>query len=211
MEKSKKEIIGVSGLARSGKNLFADVATDILKQNGKTTKCWALAYYLKQDCEEFIKKNLDLSVWSEKNEEKNVFRDLLVWYGDAKRKMSEGRFWIDQIQKDLNESTADVNIVTDIRYTTYPKDECYWIQKEMGGKLIHLAKYTFDKSGNKVFDLPPNKHEEHNDPILQKCSDFNIEWLSVRLKYNGSYIAMLADPYVREIVTNTLVGCGLIK
>ena len=52
------KILGISGVARSGKNLFADIAGNVLKEKyNKTCKSFALAYYLKKDCEEFIKEN----------------------------------------------------------------------------------------------------------------------------------------------------------
>lgn len=204
-----KIIIGISGLARAGKNLFADVAIDILKKKNITAKTFALAYYLKEDCADFIKTYLDLSVYSEKNEEKEIFRPLLVWYGDVKRKQTKGRYWIESLQKDLEASKASVNIITDIRYTTYERDECYWLQKELGGKLVHIAKYNIDSGGNKIFDLPPNEHEELNDPILQKASDIKIEWEAIGYKCNNSYICMLNDSTIKAAVNDSLLKCGI--
>ena len=44
-----KKIIGISGVARSGKNLFADIASQILLDKYKlTSKSFALAYYIKK-------------------------------------------------------------------------------------------------------------------------------------------------------------------
>ena len=92
MDKNKI-YIGIAGVARSGKNLFADVACDVLKRKyNKTCKLYSLAHQLKVDCELFIKDKLGLNVWSDISEEKEMFRPLLVWYGDIKRKQSEGRY-----------------------------------------------------------------------------------------------------------------------
>jgi hypothetical protein len=204
-----KTYIGIAGLARAGKNLFADIAIDILKEKNVTTKTFALAYYLKEDCADFIKTYLDLSVYSEKNEEKEIFRPLLVWYGDVKRKQTKGRYWIESLQKDLEASKASVNIITDIRYTVYDRDECYWLQKELGGKLVHIAKYNIDSGANKIFDLPPNDHEAYNDPILQKAADIKIEWEAIGNKWNNSYICMLKDPLLRKVVNESLLLCNI--
>ena len=85
-----KKYIGVSGVARSGKNLFCDIAIKQLSQKGVKAKQYALAYYLKKDCEEFIKTKLGLDVFTEKTDDKTIFREMLVWYGGVKRKQTEG-------------------------------------------------------------------------------------------------------------------------
>ena len=52
-----KLYIGVSGFARSGKNLFCDIAQKVLKEKyNLTSKTYALAYFLKKDCEPFIQE-----------------------------------------------------------------------------------------------------------------------------------------------------------
>ena len=85
-----KIYIGVSGFARSGKNLFCDIAQKVLKEKyNLTSKTYALAYFLKKDCEPFIQEKLGLSAFSEKTEDKNAFREMLVWYGGVKRKQTE--------------------------------------------------------------------------------------------------------------------------
>ena len=76
-----KLYVGVSGFARSGKNLFCDIAQKVLKEKyNLTSKTYALAYFLKKDCEPFIQEKLGLSAFSEKTEDKNAFRDMWVDY-----------------------------------------------------------------------------------------------------------------------------------
>ena len=49
-------IIGISGLARSGKDLFTSVAIDILKtEHNITAERHALAYELKNDLHDLVK------------------------------------------------------------------------------------------------------------------------------------------------------------
>ncbi len=74
-----KKYIGVSGVARSGKNLFCDIAVKQLSLSGIKAKQYALAFYLKKDCEEFIQTKLGLNVFTEKTEDKAIFREMLVW------------------------------------------------------------------------------------------------------------------------------------
>lgn len=192
--------IGISGVARSGKNLFADIMIDLYREQGISAKAFALAYYLKQDCECFVKEKLDLSVWSEKTEEKSIFRPLLIWYGDIKRKQTEGQYWTSLLKKDLDKSEFQVNIITDIRYSIYPHDEVDWIKHTMNGKLIHVAKYDL-KGTTKVFTEPNNDHETFNDPIVKRNADVVIEWESYK---GGSYMMMLKDEKLRGIVKGAM-------
>jgi len=195
-----KKYIGISGVARSGKNSFADIMCDIYKERGISTKTFALAYQLKKDCEEFVQKNLGLSIWTEKTEEKNIFREFLVWYGDVKRKQSEGKYWTSKLKEDLDKSDANVNIITDIRYSIYPEDEVDWIKHVVNGKLIHIAKYVL-KGNTKIFTEPANEHEIFNDPIVKRNADVSVEWES----YSGSsYMAMLKDEKLRGIVKTVM-------
>ena len=196
--------IGISGVARAGKNAFADILVDLYKEQGISAKAFSLAYYLKDDCEKFIQEKLGLSVWSEKTEEKNVFRPLLVWYGDVMRKRTEGKYWTNKLKADMDGSTADVNIVTDIRYSVYPEDEVYWIKNTMNGKLIHVAKYDL-KGTTKIFTEPANEHELYNDPIVKKNADVSVEWESYNNNNgNFSYMAMLKNKKLRSIVKGAM-------
>ena len=48
-------VVGVSGVARSGKNLFCDMLVDELSRQGYAGKQFALADALKRDCSNFLK------------------------------------------------------------------------------------------------------------------------------------------------------------
>lgn len=209
-----KKIIGIGGVARVGKNLFADIANNIFKEKyNKTCKSFALAYYLKKDCEGFIKEKLNMDVWSEVTEEKNIFRPLLVWYGGVKRKQTQGRYWVEMLQKDLEKSDADVNIITDIRYSVYDKDEVYWLKNELKGKLIHLSKYSFvgmktnrfqQSQQKKVYVEPANDQEMINDPIVKRDSDIRIEWEDSSARTHDMYSLALKDERLVKTVDNSL-------
>ena len=47
-------VVGVSGVARSGKNLFCDLIIEELAKQGYSAKQFALANALKRDCSNFL-------------------------------------------------------------------------------------------------------------------------------------------------------------
>jgi len=197
----KTKYIGISGYARVGKNLFCDISSDILKEEyGLSTQTFALATYLKRDCEDFLKTKLGMNVWSEVTEDKSIFRPFLIWYGGVKRKWSKGRCWIDMLDPEIRSSSADVCFVSDVRFAKYANDEAYWIQTELSGKLVHLSKYESSDSG-KIYTEPASADEAENDPMLKKISDFKVEWENTR---TGSYESARNDLRLRKIVADVL-------
>ncbi len=52
-------------------------------------------------------------------EDKNAFREMLVWYGGVKRKQTEGKYWTGLLHEELKKDTNDVNFISDIRYVEY--------------------------------------------------------------------------------------------
>jgi hypothetical protein len=158
-----KRYIGISGVARSGKNLFCDISKKILTEEyGYKCSSYALAFNLKDDCQKFIKDKLGLDV-------------------------------------------------TDIRYNFYPKDEVYWIQKELNGLLIHVSKYTYgfppherrvrsehDKNV-KVYTEPANDHERWNDPKVKVAADYCLEWKHVSTE-GKTYEEILNEEYLNDAV-----------
>ena len=82
-----KNVIGLGGVARAGKDTFAAILEMKLQQAGKTVKKIALAAPLKQHCDKFLKDNLGISAFTQVSDEKIIIRPFLVWYGDAQRKI----------------------------------------------------------------------------------------------------------------------------
>lgn len=205
-----KIYIGVSGFARSGKNLFCDIAEKVLKEKfNLSSKTYALAYLLKKDCEPFIQEKLGLSAFSEKTEDKNLFREMLVWYGGVKRKQTEGRYWTGLLHEELKKDSNDVNFISDIRYVEYSGDEIFWLKKELGGKLVHISKYTYgfptdgrhyrvNDLSKKIYTEAPNQHEAINDPKIRFLADYKVEWEQVTTNGNKQDL-------VNNIVLNTIV------
>jgi hypothetical protein len=174
---NRNKYIGVSGVARVGKNLFCDIASDILREEyNLTSETFALATYLKRDGEIFLREKLGLNVWSEVTEEKSIFRPFLIWYGGVKRNRSKGRCWINMLDPEIRASKADVCFVSDVRFATYADDEAHWIQTELSGKLIHLSRYKFNSDGQFEVTPPASDDEERNDPMLNRISDASLQW-----------------------------------
>lgn len=199
-----KKYIGVSGVARSGKNLFCDIAIKQLSQKGVKAKQYTLAYYLKKDCEEFIKTKLGLDVFTEKTEDKTIFREMLVWYGGVKRKQTEGAYWTSMLQKDMDADDNEVIFVSDIRYDQYPKDEVYWIKEVLGGYLVHVSKYTYNDWDERVFTEPPNEHEKLNDPLVKLKSDYLLQWKQSDIKdgliIDNSYLNLCVNDVLKSLL-----------
>ena len=80
-----------------------------------------------------------------------------------------------RLNKDLD--PQKINIITDIRFNEYEKDEVFWLRKEINGVLIHLARYEEQGSG-KTYVLPANEEESRNEPLLKRDADFLFEWKS---------------------------------
>lgn len=171
-----KKVIGLGGVARSGKDTFAGILAYKLQQAGKSVRRIALAEPLKVHADEFLVKYLNITAMSPVSEEKQLIRPMLVWYGDVQRKRTNGRYWIDIAKKAIEESKYDYYIITDIRYDAYEKDELYFLKQEMDGVLCHISKYVVDQNGEKKFVQPANDHEATNDPKIKSAADHIVKW-----------------------------------
>lgn len=214
-------IIGISGLARSGKDLFTSVAIDILKtdHNIKSEK-FALAYELKLDLYPLVITKMGIDTFTEDTKSKTVIRPLLVAYGDVMRNTSSGKYWTQKMEQRIAKSKADVFFVTDIRYDLYPEDECNWIQRKMAGKIIHITRYQVtapppgrrisSKKPTKIYEIAPNEHELFNNPKVKKRADYAFEWEDVSNRCAASE-ELIQNKYIRDMVRTALASIGQIS
>ena len=72
------KVIGISGLARSGKDTLFQFLSGKLKEDNISSKRLAFADELKEECDDFLKKNIGISAFTEKNSEKEIIRPFLV-------------------------------------------------------------------------------------------------------------------------------------
>lgn len=166
-------LIGVAGLARAGKNKFADFAAEYFAVKNLNSSHFAFANELKKDLEEFISDKFGISVWTENTEEKNKIRDLMVVYGRLKREDSNGMYWVDKLRPQIAAATADIKFITDCRH---PNDEVKFI-KEEGGIVVHVTRLSWDNVfGAYIPNSPINEEESKNDPLVKAKADYRFSW-----------------------------------
>jgi len=161
------KIIGLSGVARCGKDTFCLLAAKRLNKSKQAVMRCAFADNVKADLHQLLLKKAGISAYTNLDKEKELIRPLLVAYGtDLMRKVDED-YWIKRL--DLTVKAAGqvdaTAFITDVRYM----NEVDWI-KENGGVIVHITK---DKS------KPANEQEKINDPLIKEAADLCIEWKHV--------------------------------
>jgi len=166
--------IGIAGVSRSGKDSLAFEIEKIIRAYSGNVFIYksSLAQPLKEDCAAFIKNYLNLNVFTDKTEEKSIFREFLVWYGKVKRQQTEGKHWTNLLDERVKNFKPDICIVPDIRYQQYREDEVNWLKSKSRNVLIHLHRIAI----NGEIVQPANMDESINDSILQDMADYKIVW-----------------------------------
>lgn len=193
-------VVGISGVARSGKNLLCEFLMKSLLNRGYSSKQFALASELKNDCQEFLQSKCDMNVWTDLTNDKNRFREFLVWYGDLKRQQTNGRHWIETLDKRVSTYQGDVAFVTDVRYDVYEKDEVHWIKEEKQGLLIHLKRFWRNEEGFTCFTEPANHHESSNDNSLYTKAHINITWKTTKDPFSDFTIMKTISDTTEQII-----------
>jgi len=165
--------IGISGVAGCGKNTLSSIIIKLLQRMELPYRELSIANNLKQEISWVSRELYGINSSNCTREEKNTIRPLLVAHGVIKRELSNGRHWVEMLNKEL--APDKINIITDIRFNEYEKDEVYWLKKEINGVLIHLSRYDEIK-GKRVFFHPANEKERENDPLVKKEADFIFNW-----------------------------------
>lgn len=160
-------IIGISGVARSGKDSLANNLVMIFETLGIKAKRYAFADELKREVQSFLMQKTGLDSFTQDDEQKKMVRPFLVAYGTNIRRALNRNCWIDTLKEFI--SKDEIAIISDVRY----ENEADWIQEN--GFLIHLARVA--KSGE--FIQPANIEEAENDPILQKKANLSYVWQTV--------------------------------
>jgi hypothetical protein len=174
-------IIGISGLARSGKDSFFEYSKPYLDSISRKYTRLAFADALKQETDEFLKTNVGISSFTEKNSEKEIIRPFLVTYGTHIRRKLNQNCWIDKIQDSVikESQSGKVVFITDVRF----ENEIDWVHK-IGGKSLHIKRFN---------NIAPNEEELKNDPILRSKSNFNIEWKDFCEYQDGNILNLVSE------------------
>lgn len=170
-------IIGLSGVARSGKDFFFSNFSKITKKN---VIRFALADDLKKELYSSIKNTFNIDVFNCSKEEKEKIRPILVSHAKIRRTETQGRYWIDKISNKVKAAAENKNniiMITDVRYDEYAQDEADWIKKELGGFLIHISKSVKNSKDDSLHFLSPaNEEEAMNEPKLKKKANYLLVW-----------------------------------
>ncbi len=115
-------IIGLCGVARSGKDSFYNFCKD-LDFNSNPNFSFAFAEDLKSELNNFLLDSFGITAFTEDSKEKEIIRPMLVSYGMAKREMSNGAYWIKKIFKKILKMDQGVPFcynnncfITDVRF-----------------------------------------------------------------------------------------------
>lgn len=164
LNKNNSLILGIAGASGAGKDLLCSYIGNIF------SKRYNIDCVRKSIAGDLIKKDLNLlmgshkvNFFTENRKEKEILRPQMIDYGIQMRNKSSGRYFIEQFQ----EEKKKLNIVPDIRFAEYEKDEHYWLKTEKKGILVFLER--IGKKNNNI-------NEEKNNPILKKYADYVLEW-----------------------------------
>jgi len=166
-------MIGITGVARSGKDTFYSIISKYFEEKGLKCQRLAFADNLKKELNTLTKEKFKIDLFKCSNEEKEMIRPLMVAYGKCKRSQTEGKYWtslLDEKIKELNKSEI-IPIITDVRYIEYKEDEYAWL-KNYNGLLIHISR----KLDDGTFVPPANIEEKLNDNKLKAVADVCISW-----------------------------------
>ena len=169
----KYKNIGISGVAGCGKNTLSTIIIKLLQRLELPYRELSIANNLKQEVSWASRELYGINSSNCTREEKETIRPFLVAHGEIKRNLSNGTHWTLLLNKEL--AADKINIITDIRYNKYEKDEVFWLKNEINGVLIHLSRYD-EINGGRKYLLPANEPEKENDPGLKKEANFLLKW-----------------------------------
>ena len=157
-------MIGISGLARSGKDTMAKHLADIIESRlGVEVKILSFADKIKWQMKDVTNEYYGISPYTEDTDEKQIIRDILVSHGETMKKVHGKTIWADLVIDNIKNSEEKFfPIISDVRFDF----EAERI-KEEGGVVVHISKI-----GNK----PPNDIEAKNDPLVRTISDLAHTW-----------------------------------
>jgi len=166
-------MIGLTGVARAGKDTFYSILNKYLKEKNISTQRLALADELKKELADFVEKKFKFDLNKCDGHDKEMIRPLMVAYGKCRRTQSDGKYWTSLVDSRVKELKREkiIPIITDIRYIEYKEDEYSWL-KAHNGILIHISRKLDDGS----YIPPANIEEKSNDNKLKAVADYCISW-----------------------------------
>ena len=161
----RTKIIGVAGVAGSGKDLFYELLAQKIK-----CKRFSLGDVLKKEIQSYCIENFSINPITCSREEKNLIRSCLVSHASVKRKLTEGRYWLEKVDRQIKDYTfkqllddgeiSEYSCITDIRYNQYENDEVSWLKNELGGILVHISQFKIINS-KKIRNFRLSRYSNH--------------------------------------------------
>tara|TARA_Y100000114_G_scaffold98400_2_gene91581 strand:+ start:666 stop:1271 length:606 start_codon:yes stop_codon:yes gene_type:complete len=165
-------MIGIAGLARSGKDTLAKHLSDIISEDFKCeVKRFSFADKIKSQMKDVIEKHYGIDPYTEDTKEKEIIRDILVCHGETMKKIHGKKIWANLVLSDMEECiptrlgpdyVEPFFIITDVRFDF----EAEFIQEDKGS-VIHISK---------VGNESPNDVEAKNDPLVRAAANFTHTW-----------------------------------
>lgn len=158
------KIIGVTGFARSGKDTFFQESSKILSK----AKCYRYAFAdaLKDESDDFLKRNVGISAFTENDKDKELIRPFLVTYGTHLRRKLNPNCWIEKVEKLIDDNHQDSKdnfiFITDVRF----ENEAQWI-KSIGGIITKVTRDNVKAA---------NEEEHIQSALIEKHVDLHIIW-----------------------------------
>lgn len=171
MEGDSPTILGLSGVASSGKDTFFSLLSQKL-----SFQRFALADELKIILRGRLIEKYNIDILNCSREEKNIVRDELVLFAKQKRLETYGKFWTEILTKKILESKAKYICITDIRHNFFINDEVFWLKNILGGYLVDISSYDPNTG---VFTQPPNEEEMFHYPKVREAADYFVMWPKV--------------------------------
>ena len=159
-------MIGISGVARAGKDTLAKCLKEIIeKEFDCKVEIVSLAKQLKSDLDKVISCNFNFLVHTDNTSEKNLIRPILVAYGEAMKEKWGKDVWVKKLEKSLSDKKEKkLYIVADVRFDF----EAEYFQNKMNASVIHITKIGHE--------APANEVEAENDPLVKKVSNIVHTW-----------------------------------
>ncbi len=176
-------IIGICGVARSGKDTTYNLFNEVLSSQGKSCERFAFADQIKEELKPLLEENFNINPFDCDDDTKEKIRPLMVAYGTYLARALDKNHWIKRLSRKIqSDSTADYQFITDVRY----ENEINFLRSNFKKSYIIYV----EREGFKAI----NEEEEENCPKLKNKSDYIIKWPSFREAETEGI------PYIKKII-----------
>ena len=165
-QKSKIQVIGVTGNLTAGKDTFFSLLDKICPE--QFTRA-AFADGLKLELDAFVKKSFGFSLFNFSAAQKALIRPVLIGWGMSRRNQDKD-YWISNLLNHLDHmGNLRTIVICDVRY----ENEVLALRKKYGHgfKLVKIS-----RPDAKV-EIP--QEEQINQPLVDKYLDYTVIWPTV--------------------------------